>query len=346
MLSQHYPPMPGGISVYAEEHATALREEGHEVEVAATAPSRADHVVDIGRRGGGRSLARLARRHDRLVVQFQPEILGDPGASRLSRAFALARLARGLKAAPSSELRIHEVDYGLGVWGAILRHAVRPVWRMADLLTVHTERERQDFIRAFGTAPERVRVASQGGFLRKRIALDRAAARASLGLPAGAKLLLAMGFLHPNKGFDRAVRAFGRLQPEGARLYIVGSLWREDEVSRDHLAALRELIAETPGTELREGYLDDEEFDAWIVASDAMVLPYRKGWSSAVMERGLLYGRPVIMSRMGGMAEQGSDRPEAILVDDDEGLLEALRRLLSEATREPPAALGEPRLAD
>ena len=183
MLSQQYPPMPGGISVYAEEHVTALREDGHEVEVACTAPSRADHLVDIRRRGAGRSLARLARRNDRLIVQFQPEILGDPGAPRRSRALALARLARGLRAAPSSELRIHEVDYGVGVWGAILRRAVRPVWRMADVLTVHTEREREDFIRAFAIAPDRVRVASQGDFLRKRIALDRATAR---GIPRAA----------------------------------------------------------------------------------------------------------------------------------------------------------------
>ena len=49
---------------------------------------------------------------------------------------------------------------------------------------------------------------------------------------------------------------------------------------------LRGLARQTPGAELREGYLGDEDFDRWVVASDALVLPYRAGWSSNVMERG------------------------------------------------------------
>ena len=67
-----------------------------------------------------------------------------------------------------------------------------------------------------------------------------------------------------------------------------------------------------------------------------MVLPYRQGWSSAVMERGLLDDRPVVMSRIGGMAEQGSDHSSAILVDDDEELVAALRRLLAEDANDSP----------
>ena len=79
------------------------------------------------------------------------------------------------------------------------------------------------------------------------------------------------------------------------------------------------------GPELRFGYLSDEDFDRWIVASDALVLPYRDGWSSNVMERGILYDRPVIMSNVGGMSEQGTNRPGVTLVDDDTALLAALR---------------------
>ncbi len=65
-----------------------------------------------------------------------------------------------------------------------------------------------------------------------------------------------------------------------------------------------------------------------------LVLPYALGWSSNVMERGLLYDRPVIMSRVGGMAEQGKDRPGVTLVDDDEALVEALREAVGELARD------------
>ena len=54
------------------------------------------------------------------------------------------------------------------------------------------------------------------------------------------------------------------------------------------------------------------------------MLPYRAGWSSNVMERGLLYDRPVVMSRVGGMAEQAVNRPGVTLVDDDAGLVDAV----------------------
>jgi hypothetical protein len=63
------------------------------------------------------------------------------------------------------------------------------------------------------------------------------------------------------------------------------------------------------------------------------VLPYRFGWSSNVMERGLLYDRPVIMSRAGGMAEQGTDRPGVTLVEDDAALVKAIRAVIADVAR-------------
>ncbi len=333
MLS-FYPPMRGGISAYAGQLAARLREEGHEVTVASPEPSDAEHVLDLRQAGAGRELARLAQDSERLVVQFHPELLGDPDSTLRMRSESLLRLARGLRAAPSAELCFHEVNYGAGPTAPLLRRLARSVWKLADEITVHTEREREDFARAFGIDRDRIRVVSQGAHMLRRTGADRPAAREALGLPADAAILVAIGFLQPNKGFDRAVSAFGRVAPEGALLYVVGSVWREDDASRAYMDELRRLAHETPGAELREGYLSDEEFDRWIVASDLLVLPYRLGWSSNVMERGLLYDRPVIMSRVGGMAEQGEDRPGVTLVDDDEALVEALRDAVGELARD------------
>jgi glycosyltransferase involved in cell wall biosynthesis len=328
LMLTHFPPMRGGIAAYAAQAVAAMRERGDEVVVASPQPSSAEHAVDLQRPGAGRELARLARRADRLVVQFHPELLGEPGSSRLSLASATLRLAAGLRAAPDSDLRIHEVDYGRGPLAPILRALVRPVWRLAGVITVHTERERSDFCTSFRIDPAKVRVASQGENMLRYAGGGRDEAREALGLPRDATVLVSIGFLQPNKGFDRAIRAFGEARPERARLYVVGSLWREDDERSGHLAELRELAKRTPGVELREGYVDDEEFDRWIVASNALVLPYRAGWSSNVMERGLMYDRPVVMSRVGGMAEQAVDRPGVTLVEDDGELVAAIRRIV------------------
>jgi glycosyltransferase involved in cell wall biosynthesis len=320
-----YPPMHGGISAYADQEVAGLRAEGHEVAVASPVPSRAEHVIDVRKRRNGRRLVKLARRHERLIVQFHPEMLGDPGTPRRSRAAALVRLGIGMAAARECEVCVHEVDYGAGLLAPLLRAAARCVWRHADVLTVHTEQERRDFARAFRIRDDRIRVVSQGAYMWRRTDTDKATARTALDLPAGPTVFVAIGFLQPNKGFDRAIRAFAGLRPEDARLYVVGSKWRHDQAMSDHVADLRRLARTTPGVELREGYLEDDEFDEWIVAADALVLPYRQSWSSNVMERGLLYERPVIVARVGGMAEQGSERAHVTLVDDDDELRAVLR---------------------
>jgi glycosyltransferase involved in cell wall biosynthesis len=318
--------MRGGIAVYAGQFAERLRSEGHEVAVASPEPSGAEYVLDVRKRGAGVRLARLVRRFDRLVVQFQPEMLGDPGTTRLTRGRSLLRLGLGLRAARSAELYIHEVDPGSGPLAPLVRALTRLVFAPADRLTVHTQREYEDLSQAFGIAKRRIRVVSQGEYLQRRTETTQATARATLGLPIEQLVFLAIGFLHPRKGFDLAIRAFAEVRSERARLYVVGSMWREDDVSRAHVAQLRELAGQVPEVELREGYLSDEEFDRWIVAADALVLPYRSGWSSNVMERGLLYERQVIMSDVGGMSEQGIERQGVTLVHDDAQLVSALRQ--------------------
>ncbi len=331
LIVSRFPPSRGGIAAYAGQQAARLREQGHDVVAASPERSDAEHVLDITRRGSGPAFVRLARSCDRLVVHFQPEMLGAPGSTVLPRGRALLRLAAGLRAAPSAELCVHEVNYGEGFAHRILRRLVRRVWALADEVTVHTEREAREFNEAFGIPRDHIRVVSQGQHMRRRTDAGRAAARDALGVPHNLVVLLAIGFLQPNKGFDRAIAAFAEVAPgDGVRLYVAGSLWREDPALVAHRDELVALSADTPGAELREGYLSDEDFDRWIVASDALVLPYRLGWSSNVMERGLLYDRPVIMSRVGGMAEQGEDRPGVTLVDDDAELVAALRRVLAE----------------
>ena len=320
-----YPPMRGGISAYAGQAVLQLRREGHEVFVASPEPSDAAFVLDIKQPGAGLRLARLARRFDRLIIQYQPELLGDPGTPRSVRGRAFLRLTAGVWSARSAELCLHEVVYGEGPVDWLLRALVRPVFKHADVLTVHTERERNDLSRTYRLDPDRIRVVSQGAYMVRRTAGNQAEARAALSVPEEGVVLLAIGYLHPKKGFDRAIRSFAGLKSDRARLYVVGSLWREDEISQGHLEELRRLADEISGVELRVGYLSDEEFDRWIVAADTLVLPYRSGWSSNVMERGALYDRPVIMSDVGGMSEQGADRRGVTLVEDDGGLLEAVR---------------------
>lgn len=322
-----YPPARDGIAAYALQAVAALRSAGHEVEALSPGPSAAHHHLDLRGPRGVVALGRRVRAYDRIIVQFHPDMFyPQPFADRpwTATSYALAALFR---LAPDLEVVVHETDYSRGRMPGPLGRAVRFMWQSAPSVVVHTEQERESFHEAFGVPPERIRVVDHGEHFRRRVVADRAAARAALGLPAGDFVFLAIGFIQPHKGFDRAIRAFGRLGgPElapGVRLDIVGSVRVEEPAYLEHLDELRVLAAATPGTALHVGYTTDEEFDRWIVAADVVVLPYRHIWSSGVMERAALYERPVIVTRVGGLA--GQARAGATVVGTDDDLADAMR---------------------
>ena len=69
-----YPPARDGIAAYAVQAVARLRAEGHDVEVLSPGPSAAHHHLDLTGARGALALARRARRYDRVIVQFHPDV--------------------------------------------------------------------------------------------------------------------------------------------------------------------------------------------------------------------------------------------------------------------------------
>ncbi len=332
-----YPPMRDGIASYAMQSVAALRADGHDVEVLSPGPSAAHHHLDLLGPRGGLAVAKRVARYDRVVVQFHPDFFYPPGGGRLGRARVSLAYAVAFARAARTEVVVHEINYLEGRGGGPDAVAARVMWRRVDRVVVHTERERGDFVRAFGVRPGRVELNPHGSSFRRRTRSDRASARRSLGIPQDVTTFLAVGFIQPHKGFDRAVRAFAGLHGH-ARLDIVGSVRVDEPAYLAHAVELERLVGHTAGTHLHEGFISDELFDRWIVAADVLVLPYRHIWSSGVLERAALYDRPVIATLVGGLADQAADRPGITLVADDEELRTAMWR----AAHRPVALVREP----
>jgi multidrug transporter EmrE-like cation transporter len=130
------------------------------------------------------------------------------------------------------------------------------------------------------------------------------------------------GFIQPSKGLDRAVDAFAASTPDGARLYIVGSVRDPTPELESYARRLEERCRTVPGVTMVERFLDDEEFDLWVSAADWVVLPYRRSWSSGVLARAHALGRPAIAAAVGGLIEQVA--PGDVLVRDDMELAKAM----------------------
>lgn len=330
-----YPPARDGIAAYAVQDVKRRRGQGHDVEVCSPWPSAAHHHLDLRTPLGALALARRVRAYDLVILAFHPAIYFPQPSTPAQRSTRWAALAVALGAARRSEIVVHEFPH-VGTETPTERAAARAMWLAADRVLVHTDRERHEFAGAFGLPSDRIEVIGHGGHFERRTHRSRSEARARLGLAPEPYVFLAIGFLQPHKGFDRAVRAFGDLGRHGCRLEIVGSLRVEEPEYRAYLDELRALAAATPGVTLHEEYVTDELFDTWIVAADALVLPYRIIWSSSVCGRAALYGRPVIASNVGGLGEQAAGT--TVLVDDDRELAEAMRRLAGVAEPGPVAA--------
>lgn len=331
-----YPPLRDGIAAYALQSVRALRAQGHDVEVLSPGPSAAHHHLDLVGPRGALALAKRVRAYDQVVVQFHPDFFYPIGCSGSERAAVSAALAAAFRLAARVEVVVHEIDYRHGAGSSPAALATRALWQQVDRVTVHSRSEQQAFAAAFGVRPDRVHVIEHGAAFVAHSHLDRPAARRSLGIDEDAFVFLAIGFVQPHKGYDRAVRAFRGL-PAPARLDVVGSVRVEEPQFVAYADELSELADEVPGAALHLGYVSDELFDRWLTACDVVVLPYREIWSSGVLERARLFERPVIATRVGALAEQTAGMADVRLVLSDTELRDAMW----EAAGHPRRALDD-----
>lgn len=161
---------------------------------------------------------------------------------------------------------------------------------------------------------------------------DRAAARERLGLPAEAPIALFAGLIRPYKGVDLLLRAFESLRhdlPE-ARLAIAGLPTHRSALSRlQSLGAGSQVVLDL-------GYLPQDRLEAWLIAADLVVLPYRDAGDSAILGAALAADRPVVVSRAGGLAEMlGEVGSEEMLIAPEslDELARALERFLGDRDR-------------
>jgi glycosyltransferase involved in cell wall biosynthesis len=155
-------------------------------------------------------------------------------------------------------------------------------------------------------------------------------ARARLALRVDGPLFVCAGFVQPDKGFDRAIRAFATAGSRG-RLAIVGSVREATPDNLRYAGDLRGLAERFVNVAVIERFVDDEDFDAWIRAADVFVLPYRRAWSSGALARAQRLGTPAFVAAVGGLAEQAGERDRVFGTDDE--LVELMHDAMRPADR-------------
>lgn len=292
----------GGVGQHVRSLAEGLSGRGAEVVVAAPASTQAVF--------GFPSYAEV-------------EVGTAPHPARDARAMlALRRLARSADVVHAHGLRTgalaptarplvvswHNAQLGSGRLGALLE---RRVARRANVTLAASE----DLLRhALRLGARDVRLAPVPA-----PALPPPCGRDPLGVQG--PVVLAVGRLHPQKGYDTLVRALPLL-PEGAVVAVAGEGPLE--------AALRAAAPSVCWLGRRDDVAD------LLAAADVVVLPSRWEARSLTAQEALRAGRPLVATAVGGIPELVRDGAVLVPPGDAEALGRAVRTLL-----EDPSAAAE-----
>jgi glycosyltransferase involved in cell wall biosynthesis len=228
---------------------------------------------------------------------------------------------------------VHDLSYLLFPEGfrgrnrTYLRILTQRSVRRARRVIAVSESTRQDLVRLYGLAPDRVDVVHNGvdpGF-RPLPREEVATFRAKRALPE--QFLLFVGTLEPRKNIVRLVEAYAGLpKPRSPLLLVGGKGWFYDQV----FARVEEL--ELVNEVRFVGYVPEDELPWWYNAATALVYPsLYEGFGLPALES-MACGTPVVTSTSSSLPEVMGQAGIQVEPTDVPALTAAVQRVLQDAT--------------
>jgi glycosyltransferase involved in cell wall biosynthesis len=224
--------------------------------------------------------------------------------------------------------------------------AQRRLYDRFDAIVVHSEHGRSRLVEELGVEASRVHVIPHGVFMHlaagpedeREVSEKKGDSPADLTLrPARARegwvgssiennnpVVLMFGLMRPYKGIDVLLRAWrgvdGQAPIEDAELCIVG-------LPKMDISALRS--AAPANVRFDPHFVTDDELPAYFERADLVVLPYLQADQSGVLFTALAFGKPLLLSDVGGFPEmEDTGAARIVPAGDAHALGEALRGLL------------------
>jgi glycosyltransferase involved in cell wall biosynthesis len=207
-----------------------------------------------------------------------------------------------------------------------------------DAIVAHSEHGAARLRDEVGIDPARVRVIPHGAFDYLTSLPEEKPLPPELEGAEG-PVILFFGLLRPYKGLDTLLTAFREVQ--GAELWIVGN-------PRMDVEPLRRLAAEAPGrVRFVTRFVEDAEIPPIFRRADLVVLPYRDAEHSGVLYTGLAFGKPLVLSAVGGFPEvAATGAARLVQPDDPTALAAALSELIADPTARERLAAAAREAAD
>ena len=206
--------------------------------------------------------------------------------------------------------------------------AQRRLYERMDAIVVHSRHGRSRLVDDLGVDPARVEVIPHGAFTHLT-ELPPAPLPREL-QETDRPVVLLFGLIRPYKGLDVLLEAWRGI--DDAELWVVGRPFGVD------LPA-----SPPPGVRFVPRFVADVEIPALFRRAELVVLPYREIDQSGVLFTALAFGRPLLLSDVGGFPE--IDAAEHVPAGDPVALRDALRALLADPARRDAMAAASARAA-
>ncbi len=149
-----------------------------------------------------------------------------------------------------------------------------------------------------GVPERKIKVIEHGILLKPKIYDSNLAKQElckKLGLKPSDYIVTILGYIHKNKGHDRAIEAIKELD-SNVKLIIIGEPRTKEH--KPYISYLKNMIKEN-GLEKRVifcGFIEDDKLPVFLNATDLMILPYREIRQSGIFNYAMAYHLPIITS--------------------------------------------------
>jgi beta-1,4-mannosyltransferase len=206
---------------------------------------------------------------------------------------------------------IHNLGAHDSALGSAERTVHRDLFLRADAVIAHCAAAADAAAQCYGlSAVERARISviPHGNYIDVYPGdVQRAEARARLGVLSGVRLLAFVGAIRPYKGLEALIASFRAIPNPAAQLLICGDPRPASEGEALVIAA-----AGDPRIRIDLRFVPADELPVILAAADAVVLPFRDVLTSGSAVLAMSHGRALVAPRMGCLPE---------LIPDAGGLL-------------------------